>query len=102
MLDLARFLDQVDGPAALVGPDGQTVNLPEEAFRVLGDVVRAMRLGKAIAVAPVDQQLTAQEAAATAACAWLTCSIIAKPNDRSVVDGGHCSRAELVLDPTPK
>ncbi len=63
MLDLARFLDQIDGPAALVGPDGQTVDLPEEAFRVLGDVVRAMRLGKAITVAPVDQQLTTQEAA---------------------------------------
>lgn len=63
MLDVSRFLDQLEGPAALVGPDGQTVNLPEEAFSVLADVVRAMRQGKAITLAPVDQLLTTQEAA---------------------------------------
>ncbi|MHB0835866.1 excisionase family DNA-binding protein [Corynebacterium sp. HMSC05D03] len=63
MLDVSRFLDQLEGPAALVGPDGQTVKLPEEAFSVLADVVRAMRQGKAITLAPVDQLLTTQEAA---------------------------------------
>lgn len=63
MLDVARFLDGLSGPAALVGPDGQTVDLPEEAFNVLKNVVDAMRLGKAITVAPVDQLLTTQEAA---------------------------------------
>lgn len=63
MLDLSKFLEQVNEPAALVGPDGQTVPLPLEAFRVLNDVAHAMREGKAITVAPVDQLLTTQEAA---------------------------------------
>jgi excisionase family DNA binding protein len=63
MLDLSKFLDQVTAPAALVGPDGQTVPLPLEAFRVLRQVAQAMRVGKAITVAPIDQLLTTQEAA---------------------------------------
>ena len=63
MLDVGRFLDGLTRPAALVGPDGQKVPLPPEAFNVLRDVVEAMRVGKAITVAPVDQVLTTQEAA---------------------------------------
>lgn len=63
MLDLSTFLAQHDQPAVLVGPDGQTVPLPLEAYRVLVDVAAAMREGKAITVAPVDQLLTTQEAA---------------------------------------
>lgn len=63
MLDLSKFLDQVSAPAALVGPDGQTVALPLEVFRVLRQVAQAMRVGKAITVAPIDQLLTTQEAA---------------------------------------
>lgn len=63
MLDLGKFLEGLTEPAALLGPDGQTVPLPLEAFKVLCDVVEAMRVGKAITVAPVDQMLTTQEAA---------------------------------------
>lgn len=63
MLDLSRFLDHITEPAALVGPDGQTVPLPLEAYRVLVAVANAMRAGKAITVAPLDQSLTTQEAA---------------------------------------
>lgn len=63
MLDLSRFLDTFTEPAALLGPDGQTVPLPLEAFQVLVKVVESMRAGKAITVAPVDQLLTTQEAA---------------------------------------
>lgn len=63
MLDLSRFLDRHPEPAALVGPDGQTVPLPLEAFRVLVSVAEAMREGKAITIAPIDQVLTTQEAA---------------------------------------
>ncbi|NLI85445.1 MAG: excisionase family DNA-binding protein [Propionibacterium sp.] len=63
MLDLSRFLDRHPEPAALVGPDGQAVPLPLEAFRVLVAVAAAMREGKAITVAPIDQLLTTQEAA---------------------------------------
>ena len=39
MLDVGRFLDGLTQPAALVGPDGQKVPLPPEAFNVLRDVV---------------------------------------------------------------
>lgn len=63
MLDVSRFLERLKGPAALVGSDGQAVDLPEEAFRVLAEAVRAMQQGKAVTVAPVDQLLTTQEAA---------------------------------------
>lgn len=63
MLDVSMFLQGLTQPAALLGPDGQTVPLPLEAFKVLRDVVEAMRLGKAITVAPIDQMLTTQEAA---------------------------------------
>lgn len=63
MLDVSLFLDGLDGAAMLLGPDGQTVAIPEEAFAVLRDVVSAMREGKAITVAPVDQMLTTQQAA---------------------------------------
>ena len=63
MLDLSKFLEGLTQPAALLGPDGQTVPLPLEAFSILRDVVEAMRVGKAITVAPVDQMLTTQEAA---------------------------------------
>ncbi|SDR82569.1 excisionase family DNA-binding protein [Corynebacterium timonense] len=63
MLDLSLFLERHPSPAVLLGPDGQHVPIPEEAFTVLRDVVEAMRLGKAITVAPVDQLLTTQEAA---------------------------------------
>ncbi len=63
MLDLSRFLAHVAEPAALLGPDGQTVPLPMEAYRILVKVVESMRAGKAITVAPLDQRLTTQEAA---------------------------------------
>lgn len=63
LLDLSKFLDQVTEPAALLGPDGQTVPLPFEAFELLRTIVEIMRQGKAVTIAPVDQRLTTQEAA---------------------------------------
>ena len=63
MLDLSRFLENMTAPAALLGPDGQTVPLPMEAYEVLVRVVESMGAGKAITVAPLDQLLTTQEAA---------------------------------------
>ena len=48
MLDLFRFLENVSEPAALLGPDGQTVPLQMEAYEVLVKVVASMRAGKAI------------------------------------------------------
>ena len=46
MLDLSKFLDHITAPAALLGPDGQTVPLPLEAFNVLVEVAHAMRAGR--------------------------------------------------------
>lgn len=63
MLDVSHFLEQAEGPAVLVGPDGQHVNLPVEAHEVLAAVAHAMALGKGITIALVDQVLTTQEAA---------------------------------------
>lgn len=63
MLDLGRFLAQITEPAALLGPDGQTVPLPMQAYEVLVKVVESMQAGKAITVAPLDQRLTTQQAA---------------------------------------
>ncbi|MBT2499168.1 helix-turn-helix domain-containing protein [Agromyces sp. ISL-38] len=63
MLELSRFLEQHDQPAALLGPDGEQVPLPFEVYQVLMNVVRAMNDRKAITIAPLNQRLTTQEAA---------------------------------------
>lgn len=98
MLDVSRFLEQLEGPAALVGPDGQAVALPEEAFCVLADVVRAMRQGKGITVAPVDQLLTTQEAADFLGISRPT--LVKKLEDGSIAferpSGGRHRRVRLV------
>lgn len=48
---------------ALVGPHGEQIPLPREAFDVLVQVLEAMKQGLAIHVAPLNAQLTTQEAA---------------------------------------
>jgi excisionase family DNA binding protein len=63
LLDLGRFLELHAEPALLLGPDGEQVPLPEEVYRLLVDVVEAMREGKVIALVPHTQRLTTQEAA---------------------------------------
>ena len=62
-LDLGRFLEHHSGPALLLGPDGEQVPLPEKVYRVLVEVVEAMREGKVITLVPHTQRLTTQEAA---------------------------------------
>jgi excisionase family DNA binding protein len=62
LLDLGRFLQHHSEPG-LLGPDGEQVPLPEEVYRVLVEVVEAMREGKAITLVPRTQRLTTQEAA---------------------------------------
>jgi excisionase family DNA binding protein len=49
--------------AALVGPDGIQLPLPDEVYQVLRNVVDAMSQGLAITIAPHTTQLTTQEAA---------------------------------------
>ena len=51
------------GAPALVGADGQKVELPDAVFRLLKDIVRNMQLGRAIILIPENQQLTTQRAA---------------------------------------
>jgi excisionase family DNA binding protein len=66
--DLARFargLTDVQAPARarLVGPDGSQIDIPEDLYGVLRDVVDALSQGLAITIAPHNTMLTTQEAA---------------------------------------
>src|SRR5256885_16483988 len=66
--DLARFargLAEVHAPtrARLVGPDGSEIEIPEDLYGVLRDVVEALSQGLAISIAPHNTMLTTQEAA---------------------------------------
>ncbi|MFL1377367.1 MULTISPECIES: helix-turn-helix domain-containing protein [unclassified Nocardiopsis] len=61
---IARDLTADGGPRArLVGPDGSEIELPEELYSVLRDVVAALSQGLAISIAPHNTMLTTQEAA---------------------------------------
>lgn len=51
------------GSPALVGADGERLELPDAVFRLLKEIVRNMQLGRAIALIPENQQLTTQRAA---------------------------------------
>jgi excisionase family DNA binding protein len=63
LLDLGRVLEHHTEPGLLLGPDGEQVPLPEEVYRVLVEVVEAMREGMVITLVPRTQRLTTQEAA---------------------------------------
>lgn len=98
MIDVSRFLEQLEGPAALVGHDGKAVALPEEALGVLSEAVRAMQQGKAVTVTPVDQLLTTQEAADFLGISRPT--LVKKLEDGSIAferpSGGRHRRVRLV------
>lgn len=51
------------GSPALVGADGERLELPNAVYRLLKDIVRNMQLGRAIVLIPENQQLTTQRAA---------------------------------------
>ncbi|MCB0929872.1 MAG: helix-turn-helix domain-containing protein [Mycobacterium sp.] len=63
LLDLSKFLEQHEHPAALLGPDGEQIPLPMEVYEVLKSVVAAMGRRRGVTIAPVDQLLTTQDAA---------------------------------------
>jgi excisionase family DNA binding protein len=46
-----------------VGPDGSHVEIPDELYGVLRDVVAALTQGLAVSIAPHNTMLTTQEAA---------------------------------------
>jgi excisionase family DNA binding protein len=66
--DLARFargLAEVQAPACaqLVCSDGSQLDIPEELYGILRDVVAALSQALAISIAPHNTMLTTQEAA---------------------------------------
>ena len=65
--DLARLarglVDETPARAKLVGPDGSQIDIPEELYGVLRDVVNALSQGLAISIAPHNTMLTTQEGA---------------------------------------
>ncbi len=70
VLRLAKALEgmlhpaQLTAPACkLVGPNGETIPLPESIFYVLERVAEVMARGDSITVVPVGKQLTTQQAA---------------------------------------
>lgn len=63
LLDLSKFLEQHDHPAALIGPDGENLPLPMEVYEVLKRVVAAMSKQRGVTIAAVEQRLTTQQAA---------------------------------------
>lgn len=61
----ARGLASVEAPsrARLVGPDGTEIEIPEELYGILREVVDTLSEGLAITIAPHNTMLTTQEAA---------------------------------------
>jgi excisionase family DNA binding protein len=62
---LARDLASLEAPgrARLLGPDRTEIEIPDELFGVLRDVVKTLSQGLAITMAPHNTMLTTQEAA---------------------------------------
>lgn len=67
LLELLRGALEAPGArssdARLLSADGQPLELPESAYRVLVEAVRELADGNAVAVLPVRAELTTQEAA---------------------------------------
>ena len=61
----ARGLGPAGEPARarLIGPDGSHLDIPDELYGILRDVVKALSQGLAISIAPHNTMLTTQEAA---------------------------------------
>ncbi len=47
----------------LVGPDGDTIDLPESIFRLLRQIVPHLKKGHALTVVPLHKELSTQQAA---------------------------------------
>lgn len=63
---LRRFIDSYGGQMPtprFVGPNEETIELPHAVYEVLAEVVQAMSQGLAVAVMPLQMELTTQEAA---------------------------------------
>lgn len=63
LLDSAGHVGRQRGVCKLVGPEGETISIPESMFYVLERVAAVMARGDSISVVPVGQELTTQQAA---------------------------------------
>lgn len=64
--ELARFFERQEsrhGQPRLVGPDGESIELPDEVYEVLVSVTEAMRAGNAVSVVPYAMRASTHEAA---------------------------------------
>lgn len=64
VIELARLMGgkRAQRPR-LVGPQGETLELPEHVFHLLHQVVTVLARGDAVTVVPVHKELTSQQAA---------------------------------------
>ncbi|WNG43000.1 helix-turn-helix domain-containing protein [Archangium minus] len=64
VVELARLMEakRVQRPK-LIGPGGETLELPEPVFHLLHQVVTVLARGDAVTVVPVHKELTSQQAA---------------------------------------
>ncbi|WP_350350485.1 helix-turn-helix domain-containing protein [Microbacterium sp. A8/3-1] len=63
---LARFIEREADEKVkprLVGPDGESIELPDEVYEILVRVTAAMRAGNAVSVVPYSMRVSTQEAA---------------------------------------
>ena len=60
---LAALSSRLQGGPALLGPDGERLDLPAEVFEILREVVEALSQGLAITIAPHQMILSTSEAA---------------------------------------
>ena len=62
--ELDALLTKPATPAArLISPSGKELELPLSVYRVLRQIIHHMARGKAVTIAPVDAELTTQQAA---------------------------------------
>lgn len=64
IVKVEAFLRRQRGQVArLIGPNNETIELPESAFRLLKAVIHQLAMDNAVSVVPVHKQLTTQQAA---------------------------------------
>jgi excisionase family DNA binding protein len=64
VIKLARFMEgkRTQSPR-LIGPQGETLEIPEPVFHLLRKVVTVLAQGDAVTIVPVHKELTSQQAA---------------------------------------
>lgn len=63
MRELEFFLSMDSSKAALVDPEGKSLPIPDEIFRILDQVTHALAAGEGITIVPQGMTMTTQQAA---------------------------------------